>query len=244
MELEDKFYLYHAYGWGGCNGVNISHFFHEFLFWAIDACIRNPSVTFVLDSKLHEWELKFTLLMIKHLKVKYVFEDIKHNHQGMHRLNLNKCSNFEKIMELIKIVVNKEFAVDYIPGYKVLYLRDECEFRKFSNYDKQLDSYFDEVITDMSAFSFEDQVKLFMKCSVLVSIDGAALTNIVFMNSKATVLALTTTDKDGRWITSFGINKCIRSVEEKILNYKNYNDTMIFDDDVKTTILDFVNRLA
>jgi hypothetical protein len=155
---------------------------------------------------------------------------------------LNNCSNFEKVMETIKTIAGNEFNVDYVPGYKVLYLRNECDIRRFLNYNKQVDSYFDEVITDMSLYSFEDQVKLFMKCSALVSIDGAALTNIVFMNKDATVLSLTTTLNGGRWITSFGINKCVRSVEEKVLNCHNYNDNMIFNDDVKNTIVGFLNK--
>ena len=234
--------MFHTWSWGK-TGVNISHFFHEHLFWAIDAYIRTPEVLFVLDNKLHEWELKFSLLVIKHLGVQYVFEDIDYNYQGITRINLNNCSNYEKVMETIKNIVNKEFAVENIPGYKVLYLRNECKFRKFQNYIQQVDSYFDEVIPDMSKLSFEDQVKLFMKCSILVSIDGAALTNIVFMNNNASVLALTTTLNDGRWIAKFGINKCIRNVEEKILQCNNYNDNMIFDDDVKNTIVEFLNRM-
>jgi len=241
MNSDKRVYLFHTWSWGK-KSVNISHFFHEHLFWAIESFIQCPTVTFVLDNKLHEWELKFTLMIIKHLGVPYVFEDLQYNYQGMSRINLNNCSNFEKVMETIKTIAGKEFNVDYVPGYKVLYLRNECEIRKFSNYNKEVDSYFDEVITDMSAFSFEDQVKLFMKCSILVSIDGAALTNIVFMNKDATVLSLTTTPNDGRWISSFGINRCIRNLEEKILNCKNYNDTMIFNDDVKNTIVGFLNK--
>lgn len=241
MNSVNRVYLFHTWSWGK-KGVNISHFFHEYLFWAIDSYIKCPNTIFVLDNKLHEWELKFTLMIIKHLGVSYVFEDLVYNCQGVYRVNLNNCPNFEKVMEIIKTIVNKEFKVEYKPGYKVLYLRNECEFRKFSNYSKDVDSCFDEIITDMSVFSFEDQVKLFMKCSILVSIDGAALTNIVFMNKDATVLSLTTTANDGRWIALFGLNRCIRSLEEKILNCKNYNDNMIFNDDVKNTIVRFLEK--
>ena len=46
---------------------NIAHFFHEILFYGIDAFLRNKNVKWVIYDNLTEWELKFTMLCIKYL---------------------------------------------------------------------------------------------------------------------------------------------------------------------------------
>ena len=58
-------------------GYNIAHFFHEALFYALDAYIKNNQIKWILCKKLKEWELQFTLLCIKHLNIMLFICDSK-----------------------------------------------------------------------------------------------------------------------------------------------------------------------
>lgn len=235
----NNFYIYHAHSWEKHN-VNIAHFFHEFLFWAIEAALNNPSTIFVIDNKLSEWELSLTKLIIKHLHVKYEVADLMYKHNGMNRINLKKSANYHKIFNIIQQIMDKEYAdIKYDPNYKVLYLRPEMPRRKIMNYNNELNHLFDEVITDMSSLSFDDQVRLFRKCSLFVSIDGAAMANIIFMNKKSKVLVVTT-QANNCWTNMFGTCVCVSSVDECVLPYPNFNDNIVYNDKVQEAITNFV----
>jgi hypothetical protein len=238
--MNNKFHIYHAHSWEK-NKVNIAHFFHEFLFWGIDSILNNPSTIFVLDNKLSEWELSLTNLIIKHLHIEYEVNDLTYNHNGMYRINLKNSKNYNKIFNIVHDIINKEYHVIYDPNYKVLYLRDETPRRKMISYNNQLNYLFDEVITDMSSLSFEYQVKLFMKCGLFVTIDGAHMTNVIFMNKKSKILVLTTKEKHC-WTNLFGTNICINSVDEHVLNYSNFNDNIVYNDKIQEVITNFVTN--
>ena len=238
--MNNKFYIYHAHSWEK-DKVNIAHFFHEFLFWGIESKLNNSSTIFILDNKLSEWELSLTNMIIKHLHIEYEVEDLTYCHNGMDRINLKKSTNHEKIFNIIHDIVNKEYDVEYNPNYKVLYFRDETPRRKMINYDNQLNFIFDEVITDMSSLSFDYQVRLFMKCGLFVTIDGAQMTNIIFMNKKSKILVLTT-KYNNCWTNMFGTNICIDTVKEHVLNCNDFNDNIEYNDEIQEIIANFVTN--
>ena len=231
----DKFYINHL----ECSvtkKVNIAHFFHECFFYALKAYIQNPMVIWILGTNLSEWELEFCKVCIKHLGIFYRYEDL-----GNHRTNLgiqiNNDPSFQPVMDLIQTVIQTEYGLFSGP-YKVLYLRDDASRRKMIGYDGSLNTLFDCIITDMSQLSFEDQVKLFMKTSHLVTIEGAHLTNIVFMNKHAKILSMT--PHKNSWPSMFGTSRCIHTFHEYSLGLSDFNDTIHYTHTIQDVITTFL----
>ena len=106
----------------GGNG-NIAHFFHEYLFHAIDFFLSRENVGWVLGATLREWELQSGMLMVKHMGVPYAYADL-----GKWRItsdyDIKKSKNFEKIMKLLGEAAAKELPdVKYDGNHKILYFK-------------------------------------------------------------------------------------------------------------------------
>jgi hypothetical protein len=224
---------------GSTNNINIGHFFHEYLFNAILAYIRNNNIIWVLSNNLREWELKFCLLMIKYLNIKYEYSDLGDYRIKLNTFNIKQHREFEYIMNLINKIINTEYHyIQYSDNYKVLYFRNDATRRKMIGYNGELNDYFNEIIYDMSNLSFENQVQLFMKCSHFVTIEGAHLTNVIFMNKNAKILDITPTNNS--WQLMFGTSKCVKIFEQLNLNLPDFNDNIQYNNFIETKIKDFL----
>jgi capsular polysaccharide biosynthesis protein len=113
--------------------------------------------------------------------------------------------------------------------------------RKITNYNNELNHLFDKVITDMSSLSFDEQVRLFRKCAFFVTIDGAQMTNVIFMNKKSKILVITTKENNC-WTNLFGTNVCVDSVDECVLHYTDFNDNIVYNDKIQNVITSFVTQ--
>ena len=195
--------------------------------------LKNNNIIFVLSTRLEEWSKNFCLLLIKHLKINYYYEDL-----GDYRLepcifNISSYKNFNNILNL-----KKEYKKEYNNNYKVLYFRNEANTRKMIN--GELDNLFDEIIYDMSSLSFENYVKLFMKTSHFVTIEGANLTNIIFMNKESKVLSIS--NQDNSWPVMFGTSLCVKKFKKHITYSGNFNDNIYYNIQIKNIIEDFIKN--
>lgn len=219
---------------------NIGHFFHENLFYALDSYLHNKNIIWVLHTNLTEWELQFTTLCIKHLKISYTFHNLTNYRTGLPYV-INLSPNFNIILQLIQEIIKKEYPDTKFNGnYKVLYFRNDASRRKMLGYKGNIDIYFDEIVNDMSSLSFEKQVKLFMKCSHFVTIEGAHLTNIIFMNKKAKVLDISPTNNS--WQLMFGTSQCVDVFHNFILNLDNFNSNIQYDEKIENEIKLFLGH--
>jgi len=219
---------------------NIGHFFHENLFYAIDSFLKNKNIKWILHSKLTEWELKFTLLCAKHLDIPCEFSDLTNHRSGLD-YDIKKNDNFYIIMDMIQDIVNLEYPnTGFNKNYKVLYFRNDAQRRKMIGYENNLDLYFDEIIYDFNSMSFEKQVQLFMKCSHFVTIEGAHLTNIIFMNKDAKVLDISPCENS--WQLMFGTSYCVNTFESFILGFgiDNFNDNIYYSSTIENRIKMFL----
>jgi hypothetical protein len=219
---------------------NIGHFFHENLFYAIDAYLKNKTIKWIIDINLKEWELKFTLLCIKYLNIEYEYCDLE-DHRSNLPYNIIDNENFFIIMNMIQEIIKKEYSdTIFKESYKVLYFRNDATTRKMENYNNELDIYFDEIVYDFSCMSFENQVKLFMKCSHFVTIEGAHLTNVIFMNKKAKLLDISPCDNS--WQLMFGTSCCVGSFSNFILDLDSskFKDNIQYNEKIHNQIEMFV----
>jgi hypothetical protein len=232
----NSFLIKHIHSWDKTK-PNIAHFFHEIVFHALDKYLKDPTIHFIIDTTLSEWESKFIHLLIKHLNITYSYNTLYYNCNDAHyERNIQIFPSFSNIMNLIQTIIHKEYPdIVYTGNYKVLYLRNECDRRKMLNYNSELNKHFDIIISDMSQLTFEEQVKLFMKCSHFITIDGAQLTNIIFMNKDAIIYNISTTNNC--WTIMFGLSKIIKTFTLNVLNYTNFNDNIEYTDTIRDAIL-------
>lgn len=217
---------------------NIAHFFHENLFYAIDAYLRDPNTRWILHNQLTEWESGITLMCAKHLGVTYTIEDLTDHRSGLD-YNISLSPNFHAILKIVKDAAEKEFPdTKFQSKYRVLYFRDDAQRRKMRGYAKQLHHCFDEVVYNMSALSFNDQVRLFMRCSHFVTIEGAHMTNVIFMDKRAKVLDISPTDNS--WQVMFGTACCVESFERMVLGIDDFNWDIQYNEDIENRILWFL----
>ena len=219
------------------NGPNIGHFFTEYLFWGLESYFHDPSITWVLGTTLYEWEHKFALLLIKHLNIKYRYQELGDYRKMPIIFDINRSPLFKRIMLMIREIVKKEFPVSNISS-KVLYLRNDAPRRKMVGYSGSIDHLFDKVITNMATLSFEDQVRLFMNCSHLVTIEGAHLTNIIFMNENARVLDIT--PHYNSWQVKYEESKFISYFEEYSLDLEDFNNNIEYSTEIEEKIKEFL----
>ena len=227
---------------------NIAHFFHEQLFHAIDIFLQDNNTKWILKGG-QGWENSFTQLMAKYIGIEIIKDDSSiHDKISLNgEKNLRKSANYHKILELVQEAIHKEYPeIEYNGNYKVLYFRNDARRRKMAGYQNQLDKYFDKIIYNMN-ISFEEQVKLFMNCSHFVTIEGAHLTNVVFMNKKAKVLDIS--PMNNSWQEMFGTSICVdtfinyyfnlrpstRKAEDKI-----FNSNIQFNLEIENKIIEFL----
>jgi hypothetical protein len=219
------------------NGPNIGHFFNEYLFWALESYFYDPSITWVLGTTLYEWEHKYALLLIKHLNINYRYQELGDYRKMPIIFDINKSPIFNKIILFIKDIIRKEFP-ETEPPSKVLYFRNDAPRRKMAGYSGSIDHLFDKVITDMASLSFEDQVRLFMNCSHLVTIEGAHLTNINFMNENAKVLDITPFPNS--WQVKYEESKFISYFEEFSMSLADFNSNIEYSTEIEEKIKAFL----
>lgn len=236
-----SFYIKKTHSWE-LENPNINHFFHEILFYGINEFLNNDKeVLFVLDTKLANWEHEFTLFLCRSLGINYIYsENVPKYIPGQNgNWDILKHPNFHNVIDTIRSVV----VHDSSPKSKVLYFRNTEIRRKMINYNGELDHLFDEIIYDMSKLTFDDQVKLFNRCSHLVTIDGACLANTIFMRHEAKIFCIHPRNIYDCWPIKFGLSRCINP--GNFVNYScgltDFNSDITFDDDIKNKITEFLS---
>tara|TARA_B100001093_G_C26758127_1_gene984396 strand:+ start:778 stop:1500 length:723 start_codon:yes stop_codon:yes gene_type:complete len=221
--------------------VNIAHFLHDVLFHGIVKYIDNNSIKWILDNDLSDWEYNITICIIEHLHINFEINNtgidtkfIKTNR------NIKNHKYYIQVMEIIRTsVFNKYNIIEKSNkiSYKVLYFRDDTTRRKMLNYNNDLNHMFDEVITNMGSKSFEDQVKLFNKTTHFVTIEGAHLTNIIFMNSNTNILVFSPIFNS--WQVMFGTSKLVNNFEIKTTG-GDFNSDIYYNDNIKNNIIKLI----
>ena len=225
--------------WAG-HPVNIGHFFHDILFHTIGEYIINDQIIWVLDDNLSEWEKNFTMIMINYLKIDYKIVKNTTNPRPRNNRNIKIHKHYTSIMKLIREAISNKFihVVKPTPSYKILYFRNDASRRKMINYNNELDKYFDEIIVDMSCKTFEEQAALFIKASHMVTIEGAHLTNILFMDSNSKILVFS--PMKNSWQKMFGTADLINQFKI-VTTGGNFNDNIKYNKNIKKEILSFIN---
>ena len=221
------------------HNVNIAHFLHDILFHAIDFYLNNQNIKikFILSNKLREWETCITLLFIEYFNIDYSIEEFNFMHRFKNSRNLTMSKNYTKIFNILKEIISKKYNINYDNNYRVLYGRSDCNSRRLLNIDNIINK-FDLIIDDMSKLTFEEQVKIFMKTSHLITTEGAHLTNIIFMNKNAKILDICNTHNS--WQKMFGTSNLIKHFELFINKPGNFNDNIIIDNNLENKILNFI----
>jgi len=222
--------------------TNIAHFFHENLFYAIADFLENrntnTNTVWTLCIHLQEWELKLTQLCAEYLNIPCEYSDLSDYRSGL-SFDIKQNKHFNTVMEIIQNSIKLKYPeVEFQPQYKVLYFRDDAWARKMIGYKNTLDQYFDEIIYDMSSLSFDDQVKLFMKTSHFVTIEGACLTNIIFMDKRAKVLSIT--PYPNSWPLMFGTSRCVEKFQVFSLGLSNFDSSIEYNTDIEDCIKGFI----
>ena len=197
--------------------VNIAHFFHDILFHAIVKYIENNSICWVLDHDLSEWEYQITKILIDYLNINYKINDSISETQ-YHKLdrNIGKSKYFNNVVKIVRSAIFNKYNLGItntnpVSDYKVLYFRNDASRRKMINYNDNLNDMFDEIVIDMATKTFEEQVKLFNKMTHFVTIEGAHLTNILFMNPNAKILIFSPIKNS--WQLMFGTSRVVNKIE-------------------------------
>jgi len=220
--------------------TNIAHFFHERLFYALYAYLKNKNIRWILDKNLPSWGLNVTLMCADKLNIPITYEDFVNHQLYPHGdANITKNPMWQDVLELVKRIADSTYPdVVFTLPYKVLYFRDDTVSRKMVGYKGQLDKYFDRIVYDLSAIPGDEQVKLFMKCSHFVTVEGAATTNIIFMNKSAKMFVISNTDNS--WPLMFGTSSRIHSLERMILNTSHFDNPIQYTDEIEKEIIRFV----
>jgi len=223
--------------WIGHN-VNIGHYLHDILFPSIDYYLQNSNVKFILSEYLRDWEKEITLLFINHFNIVYSIEKFEHLQCLKKERNLLLSKNFYNFFSTLRDIIFKKYNITYNENFRVLYCRDDCKTRKLLNVNQSIYKHFDLIITDLSKLTFEEQVKMFMKTSHLVTLEGASLTNIIFMNKNAKVLDIC--NNNNSWQIMFGTSKLINTFDVFIDKNQNFNANILYSKTIENKILDFI----
>ena len=215
--------------------VNIGHFLHEVLFHAIVEYINNNSIKWVLDNDLSDWEYNITKCVIDYLHINFEI-----NNTGIdtpfakYDRNIKNNKHFNEVMEIIRTSVFNYYKLEEknidSPSYKILYFRDDASRRKMMNYNNELNYLFDEIVVDMGSKTFEEQVRLSHKATHFVTIEGAHLTNIIFMNNNTKILIFSPICNN--WQQMFGTS-CLVNHFEIITTGGDFNSNLNYNDKIK-----------
>ena len=199
----------------GQGNNNIAHDFHELIFHiifhfqklSIDH-IKSLNLLFILNDKMIDWS-KYIITMIcdyYNIKIKYTPHyvqrfpiSIGYKQPGYRYLrDIKKYRNYLDCIQFLNELANKTIGQDIEQikdkKWKVLYTRSDCNKRQLLNYQLVI-PLFDQVIENMN-IDAEEQIKIFQKATHFVTVGGANLTNIIFMNKSAKVLDIFTNEID------------------------------------------------
>jgi len=222
--------------------VNIGHFFHDVLFHGFVAYINNNEIKWILDNDLSEWEYSITKMLIDYLNINFEINNSDINTTSVKTCrNIKKSPYFNQFTDLIHKSINnkyklKEKCIDQI-AHKVLYFRDDSSRRKMVNYNNDLNHLFDEIVVDMGSKTFEEQVRLFNKTTHFVTIEGAHLTNIIFMNNNTKILIFSPISNSSQKM--FGTSTLVKHFEINTTG-GDFNDNITYNNDIKTKIVEFL----
>tara|TARA_B100000925_G_scaffold291113_1_gene278100 strand:- start:367 stop:1080 length:714 start_codon:yes stop_codon:yes gene_type:complete len=222
--------------------VNIGHFLHEVFFHGIVKYIDDNSIKWILDNDLSDWEYNITMCVIENLHIKFEINNtgidtpfIKTNR------NIKNNKYFKQVMEIIRTSVFSKYNIKENSNrtvYKVLYFRDDASRRKMLNYNNDLNHMFDEIIVNMGSKTFEEQIKLFNKATHFVTIEGAHMTNIIFMNLNTKILIFSPIKNN--WQQMFGTSKFVNYFEIKTTG-GDFNSNIDYNDNIKNNIIKFLD---
>ena len=123
------------------------------------------------------------------------------------------------------------------PIHKVLYFRDDASRRKMINYNNELNYLFDEIVVNMGSKTFEEQVRLFHRATHLVTIEGAHITNIIFMNHNTKILVFSPIHNS--WQIKFGTSYLVNQFDV-ITTGGDFNSNINYDDKIKNKMIKFL----
>jgi len=234
----NEFYIKHH--WKN-HPVNIGHFIHDNLFFGIVKYIEDNKIRWILDNDLSDWEYNITKIIIEYLNI-----DFEINNTGIdtpfvrYDRKINNNKHFNEVIQIIRTSVFNKYnliELNINTNYKVLYFRDDASRRKMLNYNNELNHLFDEIVVDMGSKTFEEQVRLFHKTTHFITIEGAHLTNILFMNHNSKILIFSPVRNS--WQEMFGTSKIV-SYFEIITTGGDFNSDIYFNNSIKNKILHFV----
>lgn len=222
--------------------VNIGHFLHDVFFHGIVEYIKDNSIKWVLDNDLSDWEYNITKCVIDHLHINFEI-----NNTGIdtpfpkYDRNIKNNKHFNEVIQIIRTSVFNYYKLEEKnidrPSYKVLYFRDDASRRKMMNYNNELNHLFDEIVVDMGSKTFEEQVRLFHKATHFITIEGAHLTNTIFMNTNTKILVFSPTNNS--WQKMFGTSRYVNCFEV-ITTGGDFNSNINYNDKIKNKIINFL----
>lgn len=222
--------------------VNIGHFLHEIVFHGIVEYIKDSSIEWVLDNDLSDWEYNITKRVIDHLHINFEINNTGiETHFVKYDRNVKNNKHFNKVIQIIRTSVFNYYELEKKnierPTYKVLYFRNDSTRRKMLNYNNELNHLFDEIVIDMGLKTFEEQVKLFHKTTHFVTIEGAHLTNIIFMNPYTKILIFSPIRNS--WQEMFGTSSLVNHFEI-ITTGGEFDSNINYNDKIKNKIINFL----
>tara|TARA_A100001015_G_scaffold294332_1_gene372002 strand:- start:543 stop:866 length:324 start_codon:yes stop_codon:yes gene_type:complete len=105
------------------------------------------------------------------------------------------------------------------------------------NYNNELNHLFYEIIVDMGSKTFEEQIRLFHKTTHFVTIEGAHLTNILFMNLNTKILVFSPIRNS--WQEMFGTSRLVNHLEI-ITTGGDFNSNINYNDKIKNKTINFL----
>ena len=253
----------------GYGSQNIAHDFHELIFHILLHFIHRPklfleNITFRINNKMMLWTKYLINLICDDLSIKTVFTDeiigtfprtIGYTRNGYAPLRrIKKYRNFMNYIDYINNLALKKTGLEKRGNnykYTVLHTRKECSNRRLLNCDA-IKQHFDLVIDDMN-IDIEDQIKIYQKATHIVTVSGAQLTNIIFMEKNAKVMDIYNHQMKC-WATRYGTSLCINNYvpvqtnSYKIIEGMNKHKStslevsdIVVDDILKDKIIEFLN---
>ena len=268
----------------GQGNNNIAHDFHELIFHIVfhltkisPDLLRSSKPTFIVNDKMMNWSKYLIKLICDHfnIKIKYTRHYVQRfpisiGYKKLEYRYLRDIKKYKNYLDCVKFINKLAFEKIKQPSddmckdtmsdcankkktWKVLYTRGDCKGRRLSNYES-IALLFDEVIENMN-IDVEEQIKIYQRATHFVTVGGANLTNIIFMNSSAKVLDIFISEIKS-WCPRYGLNNWIikyqniKALSVKIndqivdvqYNSKESNNDIIVDERLTIIIKKFLER--
>tara|TARA_Y100000768_G_C23923775_1_gene656380 strand:+ start:336 stop:1103 length:768 start_codon:yes stop_codon:yes gene_type:complete len=243
--------------------TNIGHFLHESLDQLLQILRNNTQCILLITDNLHTSnDLRWHSGIIKCLESEvdsFSTKKMNNSNKNLDCLIINPQHpskiNVDNLFYLRNIIF-KHFKINdkLEDTYKVFYTRIQDTNRRHVYNYKSIENNVDLVVHSLN-ISFDENVKLFSKCSHFISVEGASFTNIIFMKSDAKMMAISTrTDYLDRshnsWQVMFGSYKLIKEFNIKskaterircnIKENQDFHDHIKITNDLKEDILKFI----